>query len=43
MWNQGRNQTWGNRNDWTDQKWHVIIIVFNYIANLIVVDDYFRD
>jgi len=27
--------------DWTDQKWNVIVI--DYIANLIVIDDYFRD
>jgi len=27
--------------DWIDQKWNVIII--DYIANFIVIDDYFRD
>ena len=29
--------------DWIDQKWNVIVIVFDYIANLIVIDDYFRN
>jgi len=29
--------------DWTDQKWNVIVIVFDYIANLIIIDDYFHD
>jgi len=48
------NQTWDNRNqlqsitvfwviaiDWTDQKRNVIVI--DYIANLTLIDDYFRD
>jgi len=51
--NTSAQQTWGNRNrlhitvfwviviDWTDQKLNVIVIY--YIANLIVIDDYFRD
>jgi len=48
-------QTWGNRNrqsqsitvfwviviDWIEQKLNVIVI--DYLANLIVIDDYFRD
>jgi len=47
-------QTWGNRNrlrsitafwviviDWIDKKWNVIVI--DYIASLIVIDNYFRD
>jgi len=29
--------------DWTDQKWNVSVIVFDYIGSLIVMDDYFRD
>ena len=27
--------------DWTDQKWNVIVT--DYIANLIVIDDYLHD
>jgi len=27
--------------DWIDQKWNVIVI--DYIANLIVIDDYIHD